>query len=195
MKIRLFCTALLILGAHASVWAEDNAGVPTPEQLAEEEKKITAEEEQARRVSPLVVYDKRGSGPTKPTEEKKEQTASRDTNSKGFSFSGPSGGGSGSAGGLSGGKGKPFGSSAAAPGAPGASPPSGSGGPEKNQDGACQRGGYRENSKAGGIGYGAIKCQQQQLKDNAQLRNATGFALLPFVPAPVLKDQMDKLKK
>lgn len=195
---RLFCATLLILGAQSHVWAEENAGVPTQEQLAEEEKKVTAEEEHVRRGSPLVVYDKRG-GPAKSAEGKTETTAARDSNAKGAKINIPTGGGSGAGSGSgSSGAGVPrknsTSSSPSSPGAQTASAPAGPAGPEKNKDGACQSGGYRENAKAGSIEYARLKCQQQQLKDNKQLRNATAFALSPFVPAPILKDQMEKLK-
>lgn len=189
----LICSAVLLLGAQVPAWAEENAGVPTPEQLAEEEKKMTAEEEQGRRGSPLVVYDKRG-GPAKPAEAKAEKTAARDTGAKGFNFNMPSGGGSGAGGSGGGGRGKGGPASPTASGAPGgggAAP--GGGGPEKNRDGACERGGWRENAKDSPY-KAPFKCQMEKLEGNKQLRNATGLLLAPIVPAPLLKNQMDKLK-
>lgn len=192
----LICSAVLLFGAQVPAWAEENAGVPTPEQLAEEEKKMNAEEEQSRRGSPLVVYDKRG-GPIQSADaQKAERTAARGPNAKGFNFNTPSGGGAGAGGGVSGSGGRGLGS-VASPTTSGALPGSGmptAGGPGKNKDGPCQSAGYRENAKSSGIEYARLQCQKQQLKDNKQLRKGTAFALAPIVPAPILKDQMDKLK-
>lgn len=189
---------LLALLVQAMAWADDNnPGVPTPEQAAQQEQQVQSEENQARRNSPLVVYDKRGkpAAKDKPTADN-NAAASRDTGSKGFSMNVPTGGGlgSGSGGAAAGGyKGR---SGASTPAPQFALAPSSSslqaqalGKTDRVHRGACEAGGYRQNAEQHGIEYARLECQRTQLKGNKALL----YPLAPLVPAPALKSAMDKL--